>query len=89
MSEWFAWPRLGANSERVLPDCCFIDVGVLVPEMFPVVSARGAVVPMSLPAITEVSSSAVFAGGVVADAAPPGRCRDSHGLCVCPAGCWK
>ena len=70
VSEWFAWPRLGANSERVLSDCCFIDVGVLVPEMFPVVSARGAVVPMSLPAITEVFSSAVFAGGIVADAAP-------------------
>ena len=38
--------------------------------MFPVVSARGATVPMSLPTITEVFSSAVFAGGVVADAAP-------------------
>ena len=51
------------HSERVLQDCCFIDVGVLVPEMFPVVSARGAAVPMSLPAITEVFSSAIFAGG--------------------------
>ena len=51
------------HSERVLPDCGFGDVGVLVPEMFPVVSARGAAVPMSLPAVTEVFSSAIFAGG--------------------------
>ena len=59
------------HSEHVLPDCDFIDVGVLVPEMFPVVSARGAAVPMSLPAITEVFPSAIFAGGgVFADAAP-------------------
>ena len=51
------------HSERVLPDCGFIDVGVLVPEMFPVISARGAAVPMSLPAVTEVFSSAIFAWG--------------------------
>ena len=58
------------HSACVLPDCCFTDVGVLVPEMFPVVSARDAAVPMSLTVISEVFSSAVFAGGVVADAAP-------------------
>ena len=51
------------HSERVLPDCGFGDVRVLVLEMFPVVSTRGAAVPMSLPAATEVFSSAIFAGG--------------------------
>ena len=56
------------HSEHVLPDCGFSDVGVLVPEMSPVVSAGGAAVLMSLPAVTEVFS--IFAGGgVVADAA--------------------
>ena len=35
------------DSEPVLPDCCFIDVGMLVPESSPVVSARGAAVPTS------------------------------------------
>ena len=33
-----------------------IDVSVLVPEMFPLVYARGAAVPMSLPAVIEVFS---------------------------------
>ena len=51
------------DSQPVLPDCCFIDIGVLVPEMSPVVSARGAAVPTSLPTISEVFSSAVLAGG--------------------------
>ena len=37
-------------------DCCFVDVGVVVPELSPVVSAR-------VPAIAEVFSSAVFDGG--------------------------
>ena len=50
------------DSEPVLPDCCFIDIGVLVPERSPVVSARGAAVPTSLPTISEVFSSAVLAG---------------------------
>ena len=57
---------------------------MFVPERSPVVSARGAAVPTSLPTITEVFSSAVLTrggGGVVAEAAPPpppGRGRDSH-----------
>ena len=51
------------HSACVLPDCCFTDVSALVPEMFPVVSVRGAAVPMSLPAISEVFFSAFFAGG--------------------------
>ena len=59
------------HSERVLPDCCFIDVGVLVPEMSLVISARGAAVPMSLPAITEVFSSAVFSGVSLLMQPPP------------------
>ena len=78
------------GSERVV-DCCFIDVGVLVPERSPVVSARGAAVPTSLPTITEVFSSAVCAGGGGGRCcgSPPGRGRDSHGSGVCPAGRWK
>ena len=85
------FPIVLLYSERVLPDCGFGDVGVLVPEMFPVVSARGAAVPMSLPAVTEVFSCAIFAGGGGGSLLmqPPGRCRDRHGWCVCPAGCWK
>ena len=51
------------HSESVSQDCCFVDVGVVVPELSLVVSARAAAVPMSLPAIAEVFSSAVFAGG--------------------------
>ena len=51
------------DSEPVLPDCCFIDVGVLVPERYPVVSTRGAAVPTSLPTISKVFSSAVLAAG--------------------------
>ena len=48
-------------------DCCFMDESVLVPEMSPVVSARGAasivLLAMSLPTISDVFSSAVLAGG--------------------------
>ena len=36
---------------------------VLVLEMSPIVSARGAAVPTSLPSMSEVFSSAVLAGG--------------------------
>ena len=53
------------NSERVSQDCCVVDVGMIVPEPSPVVSARAAAVPMSLPAIAEVFSSAIFAGGLL------------------------
>ena len=56
-------PVESLNSERVSHDCCFVDVGVVVPELSPVVSARSAAVPISLPAIAGVVSSAVFAGG--------------------------
>ena len=47
-------------------------VDVSLPKLSPVVSARAAAVSMSLPAIAEVVSSAVFAGGGggFADAAP-------------------
>ena len=48
------------NSES---DCCFMDDGVLVPERFPVVSARSAAVPTSLPTISEGFSFAVLVGG--------------------------
>ena len=44
---------------------------VLVPQMSPVISARGAAVPTFLPTMSEMFSSAVLAGGgVVAEAAP-------------------
>ena len=48
------------NSES---DGCLVDESVFVPEMSPVVSARGAAVPRSLPTISEVFSSAVLARG--------------------------
>ena len=44
-------------------DCCFMDDGVVVTEMFPVISTRGAAMPTSLPTMSEVSSSAVLDGG--------------------------
>ena len=69
-------------------DCCFVDVGVVVPELSPVVSARVAAVPRSLPAIAEVFSSAVFDGGGGVDAAPLANDPPGHGWCVCPNGCW-
>ena len=59
------------DPEPVLSDCCIVDVSVLVPERSPVVSARIAAVPTSLLTISEVFSSAVLAGVVVAEAAPP------------------
>ena len=48
------------NSES---DGCLVDESVFVPEMSPVISARGAAVPTSLPTISEVFPSAVLAGG--------------------------
>ena len=42
----------------------------LLPEMSPFVSVRSAAVPTFLPAMSEVFSLAVLAGGVVAEAAP-------------------
>ena len=72
------------------PDCCCMDVGVLIPERSPVVSARGAAVPTSLPTITEVFSSAVLAGGGGSLLRQPtSRGRDSHGSGVGSAGRWK
>ena len=59
------WKR---PSSCVLSDCYIVDVSVLVPERYPVVSARGAAVPASLWASSEVISSAILAG-VVAEAA--------------------
>ena len=46
-------------------DFCFMDNGVVVTEMFPAVSARGAAVPTSLPTMSDVFSSAVLVGGGV------------------------
>ena len=44
---------------------CVMNEIVLVPEMSPVVSARGAAVPTFLPTMSEMFSSAVLAGGGV------------------------
>ena len=48
-------------------------------------------VPTFLPAMSEVFSLAVLAGGggVRCWGSPPGRGRDSHSASVCPAGCWE
>ena len=50
-----------------------IDVDVALPEVSPALCAGAAAVRVSLPAITGLVSSAVFAGGwgVVADTTPP------------------
>ena len=58
-------PVESLESVRVTQDCLSVDVGVVLPELSPVVSARAAAVSMSLPAIAEVVSSAVFAGGLL------------------------
>ena len=44
-------------------DCCFMDNGVVVTEMFPAVSARSAAVPSSLSTMSDVFSSALLDGG--------------------------
>ena len=44
-------------------DCCVMDEIVLVPEMSPIISMRSAAVPTFLPAMSEVFSLAVLAGG--------------------------
>ena len=44
-------------------DCCAIDEIVFAPEMSPIVSVRSAAVPTFLPAMSEVFSLAVLAGG--------------------------
>ena len=44
-------------------DCCVMDEIVLVPEMSLIVSMKSAVVPTFLPALYEVCSLAVLAGG--------------------------
>ena len=46
-------------------DCCVIDEIVLAPEMSPFVFMKSAVVPTFLPALSEVCSLAVLAGGSV------------------------
>ena len=50
---------------RINGDCLSVGVDEVFPAVSPVVSARAAAVPMSLPAIAEVVSSAVFAGGLL------------------------
>ena len=50
-------------SECVSQDCRVVDVSVVIPEQSPVMSVRAAAVPMPFPAVDEVFSPAVFAGG--------------------------
>ena len=72
-------------------DCCMMDEIGLVPEMSPIVSMKSAAVPTFLPALSEVFSLSVLAGGGGGRCcgSPPGRGRDSHNASVCPAGCWE
>ena len=51
------------GSVRVTKDCVSLDVVVALPEVSPAVFAGAAAVPVCLPAITGVVSSAVCAGG--------------------------
>ena len=53
-------PAVWLDSES---DCCVMDEIVLVPEMSPIVSMKSVVVPMLLPALSEVFSLAALAGG--------------------------
>ena len=64
---------------------------VLVPEMSPIGSMKSAVVPTFLPALSEVCSLAVLAGGGGGRCCgkPPGSGRVRHSASVCPTGCWK
>ena len=57
--------RIVGVCTRVTQDCLSVDVGVVLPELSPVISARAAAVSMSLPAIAEVVYSAVFIGGLL------------------------
>ena len=52
-------------------DCCVMIELVLVPEMSPVVSARGAAMPTFVPTMSEMFSSAVLAGGGRCCGSPP------------------
>ena len=54
-------PAQSLESVRVTKDCLSVDLDVVLPEVSPAVFARAAAVPMSLTAMTEVVSSAVFA----------------------------
>ena len=56
-------PVESLESMRITQDCLSVDVDEVLLEVSPVVSARAAAVPMSLPAIAEVVSSAVLLGG--------------------------
>ena len=51
------------ESVCVTKDCLSVDVDVALPEVSPAVFAGAAAVPVSLPIITGVVSSAVFTGG--------------------------
>ena len=53
-------------------DNCVMDEIVLAPEISPFVFMKGAVVPTFLPALSEVCSLAVLAGGGPCCGSPPG-----------------
>ena len=70
-------------------DDSVIEKFVLVPEMSPIGSMKSAVVPTFLPALSEVCSLAVLAGGGTLLRQTPGSGRVRHSASVCPTGCWK
>ena len=74
------------RDSSILNLTCAMDEIVLAPEMSPIVSVRSVAVPTFLPAMSDVFSLAVLAGGSLLRQ-PPGRGRDSAS--VCPAGCWE
>ena len=59
---------------------------VLVPEVCPVVSVTSAAEPTFLPALSEVYSPVVLAGGGGCCGIPPGSGRVRYSASVCPAG---
>ena len=71
-------------------DVRMMEKFVLVPEMSPISSMTSAAVPTFLPALSEVGSLAVLAGGGGRCCGkPPGSGRVRYSTSVCPAGSWK
>ena len=72
-------------------DDIMMEKFVLVPEMSLIGSMTSAAVPTFLPALSEVCSLAVLAGGGGGRCCGkhPGSGRVRYSVSVCPTGCWK
>ena len=79
--------RDGCHTEwrETVVDDNVMEKFVLVPEVCPVVSMTSAAEPTFLPALSEVYSPVVLAGGGCCGI-PPGSGRVRYSASVCPAG---